>query len=227
MKAILFDAGNTLVWVDHPYLVQLLAEHGVETTEAELMGAEYEAKLVLDEMVRGGNGGDDRSRGKIYFAEVFRRIGLPDAQFPAVAERMWARHAERNLWSLVRDHTIGTLEELRRLGYRLAVISNADGRVESLLESLDLRPHFEFVIDSRLVGVEKPDPRIFRMGVERLGVEPHEAVYVGDIYEIDVVGARNAGLHPILVDPLGRFTADDCDTIRGIDELPERLGRAG
>jgi putative hydrolase of the HAD superfamily len=227
MKAILFDAGNTLVWVDHPYLVQLLADHGVQTTEEALMGAEYEAKLVLDEMVRGGKGGDDRSRGKIYFAEVFRRIGLPDEQFPAVAERMWARHAERNLWSLVRDHTIRTLEELRGLGYRLAVISNADGRVEALLDSLDLRPHFEFVIDSTLVGVEKPDPRIFRMALERLGVEPHEAAYVGDIYEIDVVGSRNAGLHPYLVDPLGRSAGRDCDTIRGIDELPGLLGRAG
>ncbi len=227
MKAILFDAGNTLVWMDHPFLVRLLADHGVETTEEALMGAEYEAKLVLDEMVRGGRGGDDRSRGKIYFAEIFRRIGVPDAQFPSIAERLWARHAEHNLWSLVRDHTAATLEALRGLGYRLAVISNADGRVEALLETLELRPHFEFVIDSGLVGVEKPDPRIFRMGLERLGVEPHEAAYVGDIYEIDVVGARNAGLHPYLVDPLGRFAGGDCDTIRGIDELPERLGRAG
>jgi putative hydrolase of the HAD superfamily len=227
MKAILFDAGNTLVWLDHPYLVELLAEHGITTTPEEILGAEYEAKLILDEMVRGGNGGDDRSRGKVYFAAIFRRLGVPDADFPALAERLFARHAERNLWSLVRDHTAATLDELKALGYRLGVISNADGRVEALLESLDLRPHFEFVIDSGVVGVEKPDARIFRMGLERIGVEAHEAAYVGDIYEIDVVGARNAGLHPFLIDPLGRLGELGCDTIRGIDELPARLGRAG
>ena len=226
MKAILFDAGNTLVWMDHPFLVTLLAEHGIETTSEALLCAEYDAKLVLDELVRSGRPANDQARGKVYFAEIFRRLGVPDERFPAVAERLWARHAERNLWSLVRDHAVGTLEELRGLGYRLAVISNADGRVEALLESVGLRPHFEFVIDSAVVGVEKPDPHIFRMALERMGVEPHEAAYVGDIYEIDVVGARNAGLHPFLVDPLGRFAEMDCDTIRGIDELPARLGRA-
>jgi len=227
MKAILFDAGNTLVWLDHPYLVQLLGEHGIATTSDDLLAAESDAKLILDEMVRGGNGGDDRSRGRIYFAEIFRRLGVAPEHFPPLAERLFARHAERNLWSLVHDHTTATLEELRGLGYRLGVISNADGRVEALLDSLGLRAHFEFVIDSGVVGVEKPDPRIFRMGVERMGVEPHEAVYVGDIYEIDVVGARNAGLHPYLIDPLGRLGGLECDTIRGIDELPARLGRAG
>lgn len=227
MKAILFDAGNTLVWLDHPFLVRLLAEHGITTTSDEILGAEYEAKLILDEMVRGGKGGDDRSRGKVYFAEIFRRLGVKPEDFPPLAERLFARHAERNLWSLVHDHTAATLESLKALGYRLGVISNADGRVEALLESLDLRPHFEFVIDSGVVGVEKPDPRIFRMGLERMGVQPNEAAYVGDIYEIDIVGARGTGLHPFLIDPLGRFAELDCDTIRGIDELPARLGRAG
>lgn len=227
MKAILFDAGNTLVWLDHPYLVELLAGHGIQATEEDILGAEYEAKLVLDEMVRGGRGGDDESRGKVYFSEIFRRLGVEDAHFPPLAARLFARHAERNLWSRVREHTVEALEELRRLGYRLGVISNADGRVEALLEGLGLRPHFDFVIDSAVVGVEKPDPRIFRMGLERMGVEPREAAYVGDIYEIDVVGARGVGMHTFLVDPLGRFTEEHGDRIRGIHELPERLGRAG
>ena len=63
MKAILFDAGNTLVWLDHPFLVQVLAEAGITASEDDILGAEYEAKLVLDEMVRSGTAGDDRKRG--------------------------------------------------------------------------------------------------------------------------------------------------------------------
>jgi REG-2-like HAD superfamily hydrolase len=223
MKAVLFDVGNTLLWLDHPFLIDVLREHGVETTEDELISAQYGARLLLDELVRSGSGGDDASRGRIFFAEIFRQVGVPGERFAPLARRLFARHAERNLWCAVRERTAETLEELRRRGYRLGVISNADGRVEALLEETGLLPHFEFVIDSATVGVEKPDPRIFRLGLERMGAEPHEAVYVGDIYEIDIVGARAAGMRAILVDPLSRLGHLDCDRIAALHELPERL----
>jgi putative hydrolase of the HAD superfamily len=226
VKAIIFDVGNTLVWLDHPYLVELLREHGVEATEEEIVAAEYGAKRVLDEMVRSGRAGSDESRGRVYFHEIFRQVGLGDDAFAPVAQRLWARHAERNLWGRVHERTAETLAELRRRGLRLGVISNADGRVEALLETVGLREHFDFVIDSALVGMEKPDPRIFRMGLERLGVAPEDAVYVGDIYEIDVVGARGAGMAAVLVDPLNRWTDLDCDRIAAIHELPAWLDRA-
>ncbi len=227
MKAILFDAGNTLVWLDHPFLVQALREHGVEAREEEILAAEYGAKRLLDELVRTGNGGTDETRGKVYFREVFRQLGVDDALFPALARTLFARHAERNLWSRVRERTAETLEELRGRGYRLGVISNADGRVEGLLESVGLRPYFDFVIDSAVVGIEKPDPRIFQLACERLGLHPGEALYVGDIYEIDVAGARRAGMRAVLIDPLDRWGELDCDRIRGVEELPAWLERRG
>ena len=227
MKAILFDAGNTLVWLDHPFMVQALREHGAEATEDQILAAEYGAKRLLDELIRSGNAGNDESRGRVYFREILRQLGVDDALFPGVAKTLYARHAERNLWCNVRGRTAETLEELRRRGYRLGVISNSDGRIEALLESVGLRPWFDFVIDSGEVGIEKPDPRIFRIALDRLGVEPAEALYVGDIYEIDVVGARAAGMHAVLIDPLDRWDELDCDRIRGVDELPEWLERRG
>jgi putative hydrolase of the HAD superfamily len=146
--------------------------------------------------------------------------------FPSIAKRLYARHAERNLWCSVRERTGETLDELRRLGYRLGVISNADGRVEALLQDVGLRGHFELVIDSGSVGVEKPDPRIFRMALERMGIEPHDAVYVGDVYEIDVAGARAAGMRAILLDPLSRLGHLDCDRVAALHELPALLAEA-
>jgi putative hydrolase of the HAD superfamily len=223
MKAVIFDVGNTLLWLDLPFISGVLREHGVEATEDDLLAAQYAARLLMDELVRSGSGGDDTSRGRIYFAEIFRQLGVPDQHFPALSKRLFARHAERNLWCLVRERTAETLDELKRRGYRLGVVSNADGRVETFLEDAGLRSHFELVIDSGTVGVEKPDPRIFRMALERMGIEPHEAVYVGDIYEIDVVGARAAGMRAILVDPLDRLGHLDCDRISALHELPERL----
>jgi putative hydrolase of the HAD superfamily len=81
----------------------------------------------------------------------------------------------------------------------MAVVSNADGRVRGLLEAAGVTPWLEFVVDSAEVGLEKPDPRIFHAATERLGLPPSSCAYVGDIYEIDVEGARRAGLHPILI----------------------------
>jgi HAD superfamily hydrolase (TIGR01662 family) len=225
MSLILFDAGNTLVWVDHPYLLELLREHGHESTEEALLAAEYTAKRCMDEMVRRGEG-TDASRGPIYFATVLSELGLDASLLPLLAPRLAARHAERNLWCRVRPGTAEALQELRSRGYRLGVISNSDGRIEALLESVGLAGYFDFIIDSHAVGVEKPDPRIFRMGCERAGVEPEEVVYVGDIYEIDIVGARSVGMRAFLIDPLGRWEGLDCERIAGVHELPERLAAA-
>ncbi|HEU4456090.1 MAG TPA: HAD-IA family hydrolase [Longimicrobium sp.] len=222
IKAVLFDAGNTLIWLDHPYVVELLREHGLETTMEQLMEAEYGAKLLMDEMARAG-GTDERTRGKVFFAEIFRRVGVADQHFPAIAQRMFARHAEQNLWGNVRERTVETLDELRRRGYRLGVISNADGRAEQALDAVGLRPHFELVVDSGLVGIDKPDPRIFHHALERMGVAPAQAVYVGDIYEIDVQGARAAGMRAILIDPLWKWDDKDCERIRGLHDLLDIL----
>lgn len=225
IEAVLFDAGNTLIWLDHPFIVELLREHGVETTMERLMEAEYGAKVLMDQMAREKTM-DQRTRGRLFFAEIFRGVGVAEGSFPALAQRMFARHAEKNLWGSVRERTAETLEELRRRGYRLGVISNADGRVEAALDAVDLRRHFELVIDSGLIGIDKPDPRIFRLAAERMGVQPARAVYVGDIYEIDVQGARAAGMQAILVDPLWKWDDRDCPRIRGLhdllDLLPER-----
>ena len=188
-----------------------------------LMAAEYDAKLLFDELARAGEL-DERARGRMFFAEIFRRVGVPESSFPVLAQRLFARHAEKNLWGNVRERTVETLEELRRRGYRLGVISNADGRAEQALEAVDLRGHFELVVDSGLVGIDKPDPRIFHHALEQMGgIDPHEAVYVGDIYEIDVQGARAAGMRPILIDPLWKWTDRDCERIRGIHDLLDLL----
>jgi REG-2-like HAD superfamily hydrolase len=223
MELILFDAGNTLVWVDHPYLIELLREYGYDVTEEQLLEAEYVAKRMMDEMLRSGDAGTDASRGPVYFAKVLSEVGVDEALFPELAPRIAARHAERNLWCRVREGTAEALERLRGEGYRLGVISNSDGRIEALLESVGLAPHFDFIIDSHVVGIEKPDPRIFHLACERAGVAPEDVVYVGDIYEIDVVGARGAGMGAFLIDPLDRWTDFECDRIRGVHELPERL----
>jgi REG-2-like HAD superfamily hydrolase len=223
MKLILFDAGNTLVWVDHPYLTALLREYGYRVSEEQLLAAEYEAKRMMDRMLRSENKGTDASRGPVYFGKVLSEVGVDESLLAELAPRIAARHAERNLWCRVQQGTVEALERLREQGYRLGVISNSDGRIEALLREVGLAPHFDFIIDSHVVGIEKPDPRLFHLACERAGVEPAEVIYVGDIYEIDVVGAQGAGMGAYLIDPLDRWSDLGCERIRGVHELPERL----
>ncbi|MGH7415222.1 MAG: HAD family hydrolase, partial [Candidatus Rokuibacteriota bacterium] len=75
-----------------------------------------------------------------------------------------------------------------------------------------------FIIDSAVVGVQKPDPRIFHLGLREAGVAPAEAVYVGDLYSVDVLGARAAGLDGILLDPRGFWAPRDCRLARGLED---------
>jgi len=114
---------------------------------------------------------------------------------------------------------VETVRELQRRGYRIGVVSNADGRVRKLLETAGFSPYLEVVIDSSEVGLEKPDPRIFLAATDRLGVTPERCTYVGDIYSIDVVGARAAGMRAILI---GTSEAEgDVERIERLEELLE------
>jgi putative hydrolase of the HAD superfamily len=107
---------------------------------------------------------------------------------------------------------------VRAAGLVAGVISNSNGSVRSILEETGLAAHLDFIIDSSVVGVEKPDPRIFHLGLRAAGVAPAEAVYVGDLYSVDVLGARAAGLDGILLDPRGFWAPRDCRLARGLAE---------
>src|SRR5262249_1397802 len=89
-------------------------------------------------------------------------------------------------------------------------------------EATGLTAHLDFVIDSGLVGVEKPDPRIFRLGLDAAKVNAHEAVYVGDLYSVDVLGARAAGIEGVLLDPRGLWAPGDCVRAAGVLEAVTR-----
>ena len=108
----------------------------------------------------------------------------------------------------------------------MAALSNADGRVEELLRVAGLAEHLDLVVDSHLEGVEKPDPEIFRRALSRLGVSAQRAAYIGDIYSIDAVGARAAGLRPVIIDPSGGYPPLDCPKIADLRELLPAVDRA-
>jgi HAD superfamily hydrolase (TIGR01509 family) len=220
---VFLDAGGTLIHLDRAFILQCLAERGLHRTEAQFRAADSAARRRVGELVRDGAPSDDASRWIAYGATLLAQLQCEGEHAGAVRDLVMKRHTEGRLWSHAEEGTLQALQRVRDDGYTLGVVSNADGRVASFLEHAGLADVLDFVIDSGAVGVEKPDPRIFRLACERAGVTPAEAVHVGDVYEIDVLGARSAGVHPLLVDPDGLHTHCDCDRIRNIADLPDWL----
>lgn len=121
--------------------------------------------------------------------------------------------------SIVPEDVRRTLPQLKEAGYILGVISNRDKPFQDLLEDHGIGEFFDFSLAAGEVKIWKPEPGIFEHGLQRVNLSAAEAIYVGDNYYADVVGARSAGLQPILYDPLGIFPDPDCPTIKSFDEL--------
>lgn len=223
--AVLLDAGNTLLCLDFPAIAGVLFRSGIALTAEKLARAEYQGRVAVNSTVRADLSSTDRNRAYTYFAAILTGAGLSDGDIPSLFDAIRAVNDAEGLWRVVPEGTREMLASLRNEGVKVGVISNADGRVEAQLAAARLSEHLDFVIDSHRVGVEKPDPRIFRMGLERAGVAPEDAVYVGDLYTIDVLGARAVGMPGVLVDPLSLETVD-CPRVRTVAELPGLFPRA-
>ena len=223
VRAVLFDAGNTLLFLDYERLAAgITPVAGVPLTAELLASRADEAALAMERAAA-----TDRERAALYLETLFRLAGVPEERLDDVRAALWRLHGERHLWTGVDRRTVATLRRLRAAGLRLGVVSNSDGRVDQALAAAGLREYFDVVVDSDLAGVEKPDPRIFSFAIEALGLRPDEVLYIGDIYEVDVVGAEAAGLHAALVDPERRHAGHDVLSAPSVAELIDLLARRG
>jgi putative hydrolase of the HAD superfamily len=230
IRFVLFDAGNTLLHLDYAFLAEVLTTHGHATTPLAVRIAEYGAKGVLDRALAAepDNGletlvwPNSRARRPSYFETVLHELDVPDDEVAPILAILHDHNRVSSLWRVVEPDTGEVLDALRARGLTLAVVSNADGRVEADLARCGLGSRFATVVDSHLVGVEKPDPEIFALALRRLGAPADASLYVGDILAVDVLGARRAGLDAVLLDPLGRYPEPvDCRRIGRLAELLE------
>jgi len=218
-QGIFFDAGGTLIHVDGERVCRAA---GVDVDRAAFSAALRNAAGDIGLWSARNPGSTDRERLPVYLDAMLRRLGIDDADHRVRAARaVAAEHGRANLWSHAEPGAVEAVRELKRRGYRLGVISNADGRVRALLDTAGFSPFLEVVIDSSEVGLEKPDPRIFHAATERLGLDPAACVYVGDIYPVDVIGARSAGMRAILIGDSAVEEEPDVERISRLEELLE------
>lgn len=219
LRAVLFDAGNTLLFLDYARMAVAVGRAlGVPLSGPRLAAGSRAATLAM-ERERAG----DRERATAYLETLFVEAGVPSGRLDEVRSCLARLHGERHLWSGVADDTHDALARLRAAGLRLGVVSNSDGRAEEALAAAGLRDYFDVVIDSTLAGVEKPDPAIFRAALDALGVPPAQALYVGDLYEVDVIGARAAGMPAVLLVPPGSPPPGGCATVGSLGALADDL----
>ena len=219
IKAILFDAGGTLIHLDSSRIRDLLSvELDVEMSLDRFPRAQSLAMARVAELVAAGAGSTEQLKREFY-TTLLPEIGVSKDKLSRAVDCAFKLAREEMLWGQAEDATAPALNELKKRGYILAVVSNSDGRIESAFQQARLTGYFDFFIDSYIVGIEKPDPRIFQLAIERAGVAANEAAYVGDLYPVDVVGARSAGLLPILYDPFDLNREADCLRIRSISGL--------
>jgi HAD superfamily hydrolase (TIGR01509 family) len=231
IDTLFLDAGNTLVSIDFPWVAEVLAERGIQVAPEALARAEASARPDLSHWLGGQRSTETEETFRFYVRNVLGRVEPVARRAPAEVSALTdellpilrRRGASDRLWRLVLPGVPEGLAAFRALGLRLVVVSNSDGTAERGLAAAGLRPYFEAVMDSAIVGFEKPDPRIFEHALAAIGCAPERAAHVGDLYHADVTGARAAGVHPVLLDPFDDWHGVDCERARDLPDLAARI----
>jgi putative hydrolase of the HAD superfamily len=223
LETVFLDAGGVLVYPNWIRVADELARHGVHADPAKLAAAEPLAKRQLD-VEKTIDATNDASRGWLYFNLVLEAAGVPrsSATDAALAE-LHVFHMTNNLWEHVPAGVPALLGALRAAGLRLVVVSNANGTLRAAFRRLGLDQYFVEILDSYEVGIEKPDPRLFELALARSGGSAASTIHVGDIYQVDVVGARAAGIRGVLLDEGGLYDGVDCPRVRSLDDLRQQI----
>lgn len=223
ITTVLFDAGGTLVHLDYFFLHKELRRAGISATCRAIRRAEYAARREVDQRALGLSQDTDETRRQPYFSALLEELNVDAASAAQLLQRFETAHRQNNLWRVMLPSTPRILAELRNRGVRLGVVSNADGRIVSILRSCGIEQFFDAVIDSHHVGVEKPDPQIFHVALAQTKARAEQTIFVGDIYSIDVLGAHRAGLRPLLIDILDCYDGVQCEKIRHLGELLAKI----
>lgn len=222
LETIFFDVGSTLVFAEPNLVRGPLLDRGITPSDTQLRAAEREARVAIDDILLERTAPVDGTYWKAYYSKLSRDLAISDeGLISALIER--ARVSSN--WCLLKPDTNEVLEELSSR-YPLAIISNADGKIVDLLKKVGIRRFFKTITDSGSIGVEKPDPRIFRAALESLNAKPETSLYVGDIYSVDYMGAAGVGMQSILMDSYGVYRDSGLPRVESLTQLRNHIHAA-
>jgi putative hydrolase of the HAD superfamily len=226
IKAVFFDLFQTLVRYEPPreeLLARALKDLGVEVDPEALRHPLVAAdEYIYGEMSRRPLGQRTQEEKMALYLRhqeiVLEQAGIRAA--PGLVEKLLGMMQGQKLGLVLFDDVAPVLADLKQRGFKLGLVSNVDADMSASFESLGLAEGLDVIVTPADAGASKPDPRIFQEALRRAGVRPEEAVFVGDQYNVDVVGARGAGLEGVLLDRTGHYTdVTDCPRIQSLEEL--------
>jgi putative hydrolase of the HAD superfamily len=220
IDVIFFDVGNTLLFPDHEKTLAPLWTRGIRPSGEQLQSAEQEARREIDLLIAQARK-VDQQYWDTYYSHLLRTLGIVDESLHRELVSLARTSAN---WSRMLPGTMEVLDALKK-NYRLAVVSNSDGHMDKRLEGLGFGGYFEQIVDSGKVGYEKPAPQIFHAALAAMAVPGNRALYVGDIYGVDYVGAQKAGMHAILIDIAGVYKARDLARIECLSGLEHAIAQ--
>jgi HAD superfamily hydrolase (TIGR01662 family) len=200
LDLVLLDAGNTVIFLDHEAVADIVTSHGHVVDARVIARVEGIAKRRYEALLVSGLSHEDG--WGVYLRTLLEEAGLATDVARSMIAPLRRAHDAFNLWRRVPHDLSSALERLRSNDIRVAIVSNSEGRLPDVLSRVGLGDAFELVVDSHHEGVRKPDPEIFRRALTRLDVPASRSVYLGDIPGIDIVGAHAAGMKAVLVDAL-------------------------
>ncbi len=214
---ILLDAGGTLVFPDLLWLSDLMRKYGINAKEEDILKRVYEIDYLIDKSMKD----------RITFIEgnlleaLFGAFTSSKETIKILVEKTNERDRVKNLWAYTFDWVIDTLKTLKEMGYSMSVISNSDGRVEEVLEETGIAPFMDKIYDSQIVGVEKPDPAIFKKALGDLSISAEEAIFFGDMFYTDILGANRAGIRAVHIDPFEFYREWPGERIKNISFISD------
>jgi HAD superfamily hydrolase (TIGR01509 family) len=217
-KALFFDVGNTLLFPNRKLMLHPLHQRQIFPSEELLRQIECQTKSQFDLLLES-HSAIDHGFWQIFYSHLLKELRLSE---DSVHADLVSRTRISANWCEIRP---GTRESLKRLAKsrRLAVISNADGKIAEVLAHCGIADCFESITDSGIVGKEKPHPAIFDAAVRSLGVPADESIYIGDVYSIDYLGATRFGMQSILFDVAGAYRDRGLPRVESLEELESRL----
>jgi len=225
VKTVFFDVGNTLFYASpsrNEIWLEFLTTAGFQAQPSILAQALSEADAFYETRLYDYHGRME-DLWTLYDSIIFRKLNITDNEGSLVKEvNKWFYQPK---WYRLYPETRQALQALKNHGYKLGIISGNNDDLLEQLKWLRLSEYFDSITYSQEARANKPEPVIFQLALKRAECSPNEAVYVGDNYESDVLGARKIGIAPILVDRDDRHSDADCLRIRDLLEVEACLMR--